>query len=165
ADDQGGVMISRTRTLAVALAVTTLAVTGAAHSAVASGGGHGDVLRFTSVQVAETELDLGAAGFSQGDQTVFSDDLRRGGEKIGTDAGVCTVARVAGADTELTCIATFRLPRGTITTQAMFAVAQLPRVDLAITGGTGAYSGASGHGRTVAGAVAPVVLHLQGGDD
>ncbi|MGH8968727.1 MAG: allene oxide cyclase barrel-like domain-containing protein [Actinomycetes bacterium] len=148
------------RPLTIGLAVAVAATAVVTRSASASGDDGTRVLRFTSVQVAETELDLGAAGFSPGDQIVFSDDLKRSGHKIGTDAGVCTVVRVAGADTEFTCVTTFRLPRGTIAVQAMFSAADLPDVRLAITGGTGAYRDAGGQGRTLAGEVAPVTLYV-----
>lgn len=154
-------MSRRWKMLAGAFALVVLTATGGAAQADSERNtdGDDDILRFRAVQVEETEIDLGASGFSQGDQIVFGDNLRRDGRRIGTDGGVCTVVRATG-DPEFTCVTTFRLPGGTIATQAHFRVSELPRVRLAITGGTGVYDEAEGDGRTMAGDNAPVVLNL-----
>lgn len=107
-----------------------------------------------------TEIDLGEAGFSQGDQIIFADDLLRGGDKIGTDGGVCTLVRETG-DAEYSCDITYRLPRGAITGHALLRASELPVVRFAITGGTGAFDEVEGQGRSLLQDTAPVVLHLK----
>jgi hypothetical protein len=50
---------------------------------------------------------------------------------------------------ELQCLGTFALPKGQITGQALLHLPAAPTVDVAITGGTGAYSRARGYVHTV----------------
>jgi hypothetical protein len=90
--------------------------------------------------------------FSLGDRVALSDDLftSKGGTKLGTDGGACTVTRVTNAATGsgvLLCLVTFSLPGGDIETQALntltnggFSGTQAG----SITGGTGRYRHASG---------------------
>jgi hypothetical protein len=49
----------------------------------------------------------------------------------------------------LQCLGTFSLPQGQITGQALLHLPAASAVDVAITGGSGAYSGAGGHVHTV----------------
>jgi hypothetical protein len=53
-----------------------------------------EVIRVTAITVQEAGLDLGEPGDSLGDQFVFSDDLFRGGEKVGTAGGIGTLVRL-----------------------------------------------------------------------
>jgi len=140
----------------VGVATATASGTSAGN-ATSSGGG---TLRFVASEVEVAEIDLGEAGFSQGDQTVFADDLLRGGDKIGTDGGVCTLVRVSG-DPEYSCEITYRLPRGAITGHTLLRASELPVVRFAITGGTGAFNEVDGEGRSLLQDTAPVVLHLE----
>jgi hypothetical protein len=127
------------------------------NNAISSGG---DTLRFVATEVEVTEIDLGEAGFSQGDQIVFADDLLRGGSTFGTAGGVCTLVRASG-DPEYSCEVTYRLPRGAITGHALLRASELPVVRFAITGGTAAFDEVAGQGRSLLQDTAPVVLHLE----
>ncbi len=104
---------------------------------------------YTSLRQAAL-LDLGQAGFSLGDQDIFSDDVltSRSGAKIGVDGGVCTVARVTNATARSgldQCLITFSLKGGEITTQVLQPTGQATGTATgAITGGTGAYRNAHG---------------------
>jgi hypothetical protein len=128
-------------------------------STAAGGGGPHDsktlVIDLTTRTVQENDLDLGAPGPSVGDRFVFSDDVFRGGQKVGIDGGECIVVRLepnpvpAGQEptsATVNCVATVRLPEGQVALQglATFSEAAGPSFDVAITGGTGAYRTAHG---------------------
>jgi hypothetical protein len=112
--------------------------------------GQDTTLTLTSETIQSTELDLGETGFSQGDQFVFTDQLFMQGKMVGLLGGTCTVVHAAGPtpgpESHQQCVATFDLPKGQVTGQAMFPVEQLRRAPFAITGGTGAYRDAGGQG-------------------
>lgn len=136
-----------TAALAVALAVPTgvAAAKDRGHH-----NGHGNTLRLTATQTADEFLDFGAPGPSTGDQIVFADTLKRDGRNAGEDGGSCTVTTVDGYDSlTANCVATLRLHRGQITVQGLVTFndeGDRP-FTVAITGGTGAYRGASGEMR------------------
>lgn len=136
------------KVLGAGAAVLVLAGSGAVAQADGTGNHDegGQTLRFRAVSVDFAEVDLGAPGFSLGDQLVFSDDLRRDGETVGIGGGACTIVRVTG-DPAFQCLVTFRLPDGSIATQALVRGSELPMIRFAITGGTGAYDEAAGQGR------------------
>jgi hypothetical protein len=148
----------RFKRVAAMAATTTLAVGGVTFASAYAGGSSNDSgsqdVRWQAVTVQSNDnIDLGASGFSLGDEQVFSDDLYAEGERTasGTDGGVCTVVRIdRSAKTPsgtAQCVVTLSLPDGQITVQGLvtFSGDQLPAAfDLAITGGTGAYSDASG---------------------
>jgi hypothetical protein len=96
-------------------------------------------------------VNAGAQELSLGDQFLFADDLSRekGGSVIGDDGGSCTIVRVTSADSvTVQCVVTLRLSGGQISTQGLVdesGTGTPPPFDIPITGGTGAYEGASGH--------------------
>lgn len=129
--------------LAVALLLGSFTLTSASAS-----DDHGDTIRLMAESVSATEVDLGEAGFSTGDQLVFSDDLFWRGELVGSLDGVCTVTRLdeaAETETDL-CVVTATLPKGQISVQGaiMFDADFDGRLKLGITGGTGRYDDAAG---------------------
>ncbi|GIG19738.1 hypothetical protein Cch01nite_04620 [Cellulomonas chitinilytica] len=81
---------------------------------------------------------------SRGDQIVFEDTLLRGGTVVGSGSGTCTVTAVVAADPPiaLACQVTYQLPDGQVAAQGRASNA--PVKNLAVVGGTGRYSGASG---------------------
>jgi hypothetical protein len=90
-------------------------------------------------------LDLGEQGISVGDHLLFDDELFSSGESVGRDGGFCVITRVQpdGPDPLLDeCVVTFSLPDGQIVGEGL--VSDAPKKILAITGGTGKYTGASG---------------------
>jgi hypothetical protein len=144
---QGGErMSSRLGRVATGLAVAALAVPAVA---IAKGHGHHHGRTFTlhAVEVTDEFLDLGATGLSPGDQAVFATAVSRDGRPEGPTGGSCTVTSVNSDNTfTASCQATAQLRGGLLTTQALvtFNEGLQPPFKLAITGGTGEYSGASG---------------------
>jgi hypothetical protein len=131
------------------LAVVSLPAASASSSQAGSSAGDDkkvEVIRVTAVDVQDTFLDLGEPGESLGDQSVFSQDLFRRGEKVGTAGVVCTLVRVdTGVSATVQCIGTAELPRGQITIQGLLTFTNGPSTfQVAITGGTGRYRTAHG---------------------
>ncbi|MGW7082788.1 allene oxide cyclase barrel-like domain-containing protein [Streptomyces sp. NPDC054871] len=87
--------------------------------------------------------DVGAHGLSVGDEYVYADKLSRGGEQIGEDGSSCQVTELRGSDVTTSCVLSIQLPKGQLTAQSLW-VKGSDTVRMAITGGTGAYRGASG---------------------
>jgi hypothetical protein len=141
---------NKLRLYAAAVAVVALGVL-VSGTAVATAGTKGKrTLRIVAVQIQSDFLDLGAPGPSLGDELVFSESLRRGGHEIGTSGVVCTVTQVTPPYTDvmtLHCVGTLSLRSGQITLQGLVEVQgenDPGPFTVAITGGTGAYRGASG---------------------
>jgi hypothetical protein len=106
-----------------------------------------ETIQLVARQTQSQAVDVGKKGHSLGDQLVIAEDLYRNGKKIGDHAVVCTYVHT-GPDA-LQCLGTFALPQGQITGQALLHLPSHSAVDVAITGGSGAYSGAGGHVHTV----------------
>jgi hypothetical protein len=107
-----------------AVVVVLLAILGLPAAAAAPSAGRSaddddvEVVRVTAITVQEANLDLGEPGDSLGDQFIFSDDLFRGGEKVGIAGGVGTLVRLEPmVSVSLQFVATAELPRGQITVQ------------------------------------------------
>jgi hypothetical protein len=131
-------------------ALATGSAGGTAHAAAA---GRAQQFSIFTVTTQLNFVDLGDAGFSLGDELVFTDDVltRRHGRRIGRDGGVCTVVRVTDASTRsgmLQCQLTFSLPGGQITVQGLRQTTggQVPHTveRRPLTGGSGRYLGAHG---------------------
>jgi hypothetical protein len=129
---------------------------------VASAGGNEVELRFRAKTTEQNFLDLGEKGDSLGDQFIFHDVLRQGGERVGHDGGVCTVTSVEHSQAQ--CLVTAWLPEGQITIQGLVVeTGDSPgRLVFAVTGGTGQYEGASGevHVFEQSETLARIVVHL-----
>lgn len=97
--------------------------------------GQARTLHLQERSVEHAELDLGAPGFSLGDQFVDTD-----GEVVGRSAVVCGVVSIAPT---LQCQATLVLPEGDLTLAGVVDGAT-GRGTTAITGGTGSYRQARG---------------------
>ena len=92
----------------------------------------------------DANIDVGAPGFSLGDEVVFSGNLLRNGQQVGRIGVVCTFVSTANADrVEAQCPTTSILPGGQITTQGTIVNRSL-NFTLPITGGSGRYQGAGG---------------------
>jgi hypothetical protein len=110
--------------------------------------GHADKQKTIRVTAVFTEfdpdIDVGAPGFSLGDEVVFSGDLLRNGERVGRVGVVCTFVSTQNADrVEAQCPATAILPGGQITIQGVIVNRSLD-FTLPITGGSGRYDRARG---------------------
>jgi hypothetical protein len=92
----------------------------------------------------DPNIDVGAPGFSLGDEVVFSGNLLRNGKQVGRVGVVCTFVSTANADrVEAHCPTTSILPGGQITTQGTIVNRSL-NFTLPITGGSGQFQGAGG---------------------
>jgi hypothetical protein len=126
---------------AAALAVPAMAM------AKGYGHDHGGAFTLHATQITDEFIDIGAPGPSPGDQVIFATAVSRDGHSEGTTGGSCTVTNINPDNTfTASCQATSQLRGGLLTTQALvtFRTGLQPPFKLAITGGTGAYSGASG---------------------
>jgi hypothetical protein len=140
-------MRTKLRLCTATLAILAVGLMGSGTAAASAGGKQQRTLRLTATQIASEFLDVGTTGLSLGDQVVFSDALTRRGRDVGEDGGTCTITNVTGYDTaNANCVVTLALRRGQITVQGLIAFEEesIPDATLAITGGTGAYRGASG---------------------
>jgi hypothetical protein len=132
------------------LAIVVLGVLTFGASLAAADGKDKKTLRLIARESQSEFLDLGTPGPSLGDQFVFSEVLfRRGRGEVGMSGGVCTVTEALPPYDVLTfqCVATLRLRRGQITLQGLIEVQgedDPGPFKVAITGGTGAFSGAGG---------------------
>jgi hypothetical protein len=145
-----GTMGKRLGITAAVIAVMALVV-GAVSPALGSSSqgagstGGGQTIRVTAVFTEfDANIDVGAPGFSLGDEVVFSGNLLRNGEQVGRIGVVCTFVSTANAArVEAQCPTTSILPGGQITTQGTIVNRSL-NFTLPITGGSGRYLGASG---------------------
>lgn len=135
--------------VAVAIALVALVV-GAISPAWGSaerrdkGGGNHDETTFT-VEALTTEQSF--EGTALGDQIVFTTRLLRGGTDVGHQGGVCTVTSVQRNEAQ--CVATYSLPGGQITGQALIHPGNPAPYAVAITGGSGRYTGVEGQIRVI----------------
>jgi hypothetical protein len=145
-----GTMGKRLGIAAAVIAVMALVV-GAVNPALGSSSqgagstGGGQTIRVIAVFTEfDPNIDVGAPGFSLGDEVVFSGNLLRSGEQVGRIGVVCTFVSTANAaKVEAQCPTTSILPGGQITTQGTIVNRSL-NFTLPITGGSGRYLGASG---------------------
>jgi hypothetical protein len=97
-------------------------------------------------------VDVAPAGPSVGDRLVFSETLFKRGHEVGESGVDCVVVEVTPPYDVLTlqCVATLSLRQGQITLQGLIEVQgedDPGPFTVAITGGTGAFRGASGEAR------------------
>jgi hypothetical protein len=147
--EEGGSMGRRLAVLGAAIALVAL-VLGAVSPALGSSGDDDEsrTIRVVEITTEEEFLDLGAEGFSLGDEFVFSAKLLNGGEEVGHAGVVCTLTSLEREEAQ--CQATAWFDDGQITAQGL-VVGDPETVVLPITGGSGRYEGAEGeaHGRQV----------------
>jgi hypothetical protein len=114
---------------------------GGGHGGGNGGGNGGDTVRVLSTNTEEAFVDVGEPDFSLGDEFVFTSDLTKRGTSVGHTGVVCTVTSVEREESQ--CVGTASFSRGQIAIQGLLA-GEPERFEFPITGGTGAYEGASG---------------------
>jgi type II secretory pathway pseudopilin PulG len=151
-------MGKRLGVLGAAVALVALAV-GAISPAWGSSSDKDKQTTFT-VEALTTEQSF--EGTALGDQIVFTSQLLKDDTEVGHQAGVCIVTSVARAEAQ--CVATYVLPGGQITGQALIRLGDPAPYAGAITGGSGKYQGAEGEVRVqpVSGTRGILTFHLQG---
>jgi hypothetical protein len=143
-----GILGAGIAVMALVVGAVSPALGSSSQGAASTSSGHADKQQTIRVLAVFTEfdpnIDLGAAGFSLGDEVVFSGNLLRNGEQVGRVGVVCTFVSTANADrVEAQCPATATLPGGQITVQGVIVNRSL-NFTLPITGGSGRYQGAGG---------------------
>ena len=134
--------------MALVVGAVSPALGSSSHGSASTSSGQADkqqTLRLIAVFTEfDPNIDVGAPGFSLGDEVVFSGDLLRNGERVGRIGVVCTFVSTQNADrVEAQCPTTSILPDGQITTQGTIVNRSL-NFTLPITGGSGRYQGADG---------------------
>jgi hypothetical protein len=105
---------------AVALVALTVGAIGPAWGAAR----HKDRQRTFTLEALTTEQQF--EGTDLGDQIVFTTQLLNGDTEVAHQGGVCTVTSVQRAEAQ--CVATYALPGGQITGQALIVLATRPRM-------------------------------------
>lgn len=119
----------------------------AADSAPRTDGQRKEVLDLVAKTTQISPVDL-----TQGSSFAVANDLYRDNHKVGQGGVTCTIVRTDQNSGEMQCLGTLSLAKGDITIQGLRFFAQSPAdFDMAITGGTGAYSDSSGwvHGHAL----------------
>lgn len=140
--------IRRGALAALLLAAAGVTVASASASRDDNDRGRVQVLQVTRTTGNDVILDLDHSATSAhpapdsvGDEDVFTADFYVGDEKVGFDGGVCKLVRLPAV---YHCIATNSFAKGDLTVQFLADYTQTAPGHFAITGGTGAYRGASG---------------------
>lgn len=104
------------------------------------------VIKLIAKPVRREVFRNGSGEVNLGDRSMFTHALFADDQEIGFDGGACSVVRIADDGTyHLLCNVSMMLPEGTIAFQTFIEeVFPPPPFYAAITGGTGAYAGASG---------------------
>ncbi len=131
------------RATAAALAAATCWVV----PAPAEAGAVAPDLQVTAKPWTEYFVDNGPRGESPGDKFGFTEKLFQHGERVGRDAVECTVKRVTRRSFTMQCVGTMTMRgRGQITIQGAITFSETSgdSFSLAVTGGTGEFSGVNG---------------------
>ncbi|MFD4994934.1 allene oxide cyclase barrel-like domain-containing protein [Streptomyces buecherae] len=102
-----------------------------------------EIIDFTFHNEQYADNDLAPSGPSLGDMNSYSGSLVKDGRTIGRGGGTCQGVHLDGAKMTMQCLVTLDLERGSLTMQSL-AVKGAKTVEMAITGGTGAYNTARG---------------------
>ncbi|MGW9211346.1 allene oxide cyclase barrel-like domain-containing protein [Embleya sp. NPDC055664] len=128
-----------------------LSLVTAAVGVFAVGSADADTSKKERVEVFELQLrdleykpiDLGPAGPSLGDMSAYCATAVENGRKVGYGAGTSQVVHVEGDKITSQAVITLELERGSLTMQSL-RTNEASTLDMAITGGTGAFNGARG---------------------
>ncbi|KUL53731.1 allene oxide cyclase barrel-like domain-containing protein [Streptomyces sp. NRRL S-1521] len=141
----------RGATLALATAAVGVFAVGSAGAGTGTSAGKADTARKGRVEVIELQIkdleyravDLGEAGPSLGDMSVYCGTAVENGREVGVGAGTAQVINLSGGRSTSQAVITLELERGSLTMQSLLTDRKSP-LDMAITGGTGAYKDARG---------------------
>ncbi|MET8546261.1 hypothetical protein ABZW03_37395 [Kitasatospora sp. NPDC004799] len=89
-------------------------------------------------------LDLGPVGPSLGDMDVYSGTAVQDGRSVGRGGGSCQVVQIDGGGVTTQCLITMAVDGGSLTMQSLWTKGSSTPLDMAVTGGTGAYASAHG---------------------
>lgn len=116
-------------------------------------------------QGSDSNIDLGHAGFSAGDEDLVVAPLTRGAKRVGRMVGNCITARVGARSADQLCEFVLKLHHGQITAAGTVHAGQSGpgTFELPILGGTGRYQGAGGQIEVTAtsGGTIPIQVSLR----
>ncbi|MEU0088979.1 hypothetical protein [Kribbella sp. NPDC006257] len=104
---------------------------------------HPEILELAVENDQYAAPDLPPTGTSVGDLYVYSGWLLKDGRRVGQGGGSCQIIQVDNAKITTQCLLTAKLEQGSLTMQSLWVSGESP-LDMAITGGTGAYRDAQG---------------------
>lgn len=145
--------MTRIRVVLVTITLVASGIVGAAFTSSQASTTHGRVLRFgvhfSPFNVIDVPpLQTHPGDYKAGDYTVFSDVLTdHTGRRVGSEAGTGTITRVAKGGAQIYYAMAIQLHGGQITGSGLGSPA--PDKHLAVTGGTGSFTGARGSIRLV----------------
>ncbi|MGW2231856.1 allene oxide cyclase barrel-like domain-containing protein [Streptomyces formicae] len=128
----------------VAAGVGVLAVGSAA--ADTSGKDRAEVIELQIKDLEYQAIDVGPTGPGPGDMSVFCGTAVENGRTVGRGAGTSQIVSVDGERHTSQAVITIELERGSLTMQSLQA-SDARSLDMAITGGTGAFKDARGTAR------------------
>lgn len=132
------------------MAVLAFAASAVGLAPAMAGGKGKHTLRLVAHQTHYDFLDLGATGYSLGDQLAFGETFTQRGDAVGTSGVACTVTAFEpppSDDVTVHCVGTLKLKHGQVNLQGLLdldGLADPGPFRVAITGGTGRYRGAAG---------------------
>jgi hypothetical protein len=138
-------------TLIAAGSITALALVAGSHAALASSPAPhraaATTVAVTSHDRTNARVDVGRKGFSAGDEDVSSMTLSVDGKPAGHGTITCKAMRVSRKSADEQCSGVLSLNDGTVTFFGLNTsrYGAPPPFDWAVTGGTGAYSQATGY--------------------
>ena len=159
--------MTRNRLLAAAAALTAAGIGGAIVAATAEAAPApapvGATISFTQHTLSDRSFNLGSGhGFAVGYVELVATKLMHGGRQIGHDGASYTVTRLGSGSADEAVSAVEVLARGQIDLSGL--VTSTPSgpgtFQLAVTGGTGSYSGARGYATVAPGSAPAVTIHL-----
>ncbi|MFF7991547.1 hypothetical protein ACFZDG_17350 [Kitasatospora xanthocidica] len=144
-DGFGSRHVTVRRLLAASLATAAIgfAVAGNADAGTPSRG-NVEVLELKVQNDQYEAVDLGPAGPSLGDLDVYSGTSVKDGRTVGRGGGSCEVVQISGGDVTKQCLITMEVGGGSLTMQSLWSKGSTAPLDMAVTGGTGAYATARG---------------------
>ncbi|MEU7582649.1 hypothetical protein AB0B50_34285 [Streptomyces sp. NPDC041068] len=107
------------------------------------GKGRVEVMEIQLKDLEYEAVDLGRPGPSLGDMSVYCATAVENGREVGRGAGTSQVVYVKGEKATSQAVITIELERGSLTMQSLRAD-EASSLDMAITGGTGAFKNARG---------------------
>ena len=108
-------------------------------------GSSSQTFRVRETVTSLAQVDVGAPGLSPGDEAIYHLRIDTpAGKQIGANNVVCTILTPL-SNALAHCVGTARFPAGTLEFGGIFRL-QSANSTFAVTGGTGAYSSASGQG-------------------
>jgi hypothetical protein len=140
----------RRRYIVAAMAVLAIAASAVSWAPAMADRNGKQTLRLVAHQTHYDFLDLGAAGYSLGDQLAFGETFSKRGDSVGRSGVACTVTAFEAPPSDVVtvnCVGTLKLKDGQVNLQGLLELDGLDDPGpfrVAITGGTGRYRGAGG---------------------